>query len=398
MTIHRSALRTFALSSLLVAVPFHAALAQDAAAVGERLKAVLAGQGIELTWSGISGDASEMVISNATFTVTGVPDKTTLGDVTLSEITEDNGAYTIGTVTLPNYSMTEDGATVDITGISLTGLKLPAEGDTDPIAALMLYETADMENLTVRMGDKFPFSMKQLHFEITPPTDGQPMEFSGAAEKFTADLSLVDDAESKKTIQALGYETISGYFELAGSWQPTDGRLELSQYDISFENAGTLGFTFDLGGYTPAFIKSMQEMQKNMANQPGGADNSAQGLAMLGLMQQLTFHSASLRFDDDSLTGKVLDFLAAQQGIKGADLANQAKAIVPFLMAQLNNPELTTQVTAAVSAYLDEPKNIQVSAEPENGVPFAVIMAGAMSPSPQDLTKTLGVTVTANED
>ena len=262
----------------------------------------------------------------------------------------------------------------------------------------MLYETADMENLTVRMGDKFPFSMKQLHFEITPPTDGQPMEFSGAAEKFTADLSLVDDAESKKTIQALGYETISGYFELAGSWQPTDGRLELSQYDISFENAGTLGFTFDLGGYTPAFIKSMQEMQKNMANQPGGADNSAQGLAMLGLMQQLTFHSASLRFDDDSLTGKVLDFLAAQQGIKGADLANQAKAIVPFLMAQLNNPELTTQVTAAVSAYLDEPKNIQVSAEPENGVPFAVIMAGAMSPSPQDLTKTLGVTVTANED
>ena len=46
MTIHRSALRTFALSSLLVAVPFHAALAQDAAAVGERLKAVLAGYAI----------------------------------------------------------------------------------------------------------------------------------------------------------------------------------------------------------------------------------------------------------------------------------------------------------------------------------------------------------------
>ena len=60
--------------------------------------------------------------------------------------------------------------------------------------------------------------------------------------------------------------------------------------------------TVDLGGYTPAFVKSMQDMQKQMAAQPAGADNSAQGLAMLGLMQQLTFNSASIRWDDDSLT------------------------------------------------------------------------------------------------
>lgn len=398
MTIHRSALRTFALSSFLVAVPFHVALAQDAAAVGERLKAAFAGQGIEISFSGVSGDGSEMVLADTVFAVTGVPTKTPLGNVTLSDITEDDGAYTIGKVTLPDYSMTEEGATVDVKGISLTGLRLPAEGDTDPIAALMLYDTADLESLTVRIGDKTPFSMNQLHFEITAPENGEPMEFTGAAEKFTADLSMVEDAEAKKTMDALGYQTLNGYFELAGSWQPTDGRLELSQYDISFENAGTIGFTFDLGGYTPDFIKAMQKMQKDMANQPAGGDNSAQGLAMLGMMQQLTFHSASLRFDDDSLTGKALEFLAAQQGMKGADLANQAKAIVPFLMAQLNNPDLTTQVTAAVTAYLDEPKSIEVAAEPENGVPFAVIMAGAMSPSPQDLLKTLAVSVTANED
>ena len=31
---------------------------------------------------------------------------------------------------------------------------------------------------------------------------------------------------------------------------------------------------------------------------------------MLGLMQQLTFHSASIRWDDNSLTKKVLDFVA----------------------------------------------------------------------------------------
>lgn len=398
MTLHRSTVRTLALSSFLVALPFHVALAQEADAVGARLKAVLAQQGIELSWSGISGDASEMVVSDAAFTVAGSAEKVSLGNVTLSDVSEEDGGYTVGTVTLPNYSATEDGTTVNVSGISLTGLKLPGEGNTDPLAALMFYETADLENVTVSMGGKTPFQMNQLHFEVTAPEDGKPMEFSGAAEKFSVDLSVIDDADSRKTMEALGYQTLEGFFELEGSWQPNDGRLELSQYDIAINNAGTIGFTFDIGGYTLDFIKSMQEMQKEMAKQPEGADNTAQGLAMLGLMQQLTFHSAGLRFDDDSLTGKVLEMLAAQQGMKPADLANQAKAIVPFLMAQLNNPELTQQVTAAVTAFLDDPKSIEVSAEPANPVPFAVIMAGAMSPSPQDLVKTLGVTVSANED
>jgi hypothetical protein len=119
---------------------------------------------------------------------------------------------------------------------------------------------------------------------------------------------------------------------------------------------------------------------------------------MLGLMQQLTFNSASIRFDDDSFTSKAMDYAAKMQGVKASDLANQAKAILPFLLAQLNNPEFTTQVTQAVTAYLDDPQSIEIDAKPENPVPFALIMAGAMSGTPQDLIKTLAVSVTANED
>jgi hypothetical protein len=119
-------------------------------------------------------------------------------------------------------------------------------------------------------------------------------------------------------------------------------------------------------------------------------------MAMLGLMQQLTLHAASIRFDDDSLTKKVLDYLGKQQGMSGSDIANQAKAIVPFLTAQLNNPDLSAQITTAVNAFLDNPQNIEVAAAPTSPVPFALIMAGAMS-NPLDLTKTLGVKVTANQ-
>jgi len=299
---------------------------------------------------------------------------------------------------LPDYSKTEEGMTVDVAGISIAGLAIPAANATDPLASIMLYDTADLATFSVKKGDQPVFSLDKLHVELKPAAEGKPMEFTGAAEKFTADLMQADDPQSKAVIEALGYQTINGYFEMAGSWQPTDGRIGLSQYDISVENAGTLGMTFDLGGYTPDFVKSIQDLQKQMAAAPAGSDNSAQGLAILGLMQQLTFNSASVRWDDDSLTKKVLDFVAKSNNQKPEDIVNQAKAVVPFLMAQLNNAELTQQVTEAVTKYLDEPKSIEISAEPDAAVPFAVIMAGAMSGAPQDLAKTLAVSVDANAD
>jgi hypothetical protein len=238
--------------------------------------------------------------------------------------------------------------------------------------------------------------MDGLHFEMTPPTGGQTMTFTGSTQNMSADLTGVTDPSSKQVIDALGYQTITGGIQVAGTWNPTDGKMAFTQYDMKVDNAGTLGMTFDLGGYTPAFLKSLQDLQKKMAEQPAGADNSAQGMAMLGLLQQLTFNSAQIKFSDDSLTGKVLDYTAKQQGVSAADLANQAKAIVPFMLAQLNNPELTAQASAAIGAFLDNPKSLTISAKPAAPVPFAMLMASGMG-NPAELPKQLGVTVTAND-
>ncbi|MGN6470223.1 MAG: hypothetical protein ACTHLC_11625, partial [Rhizobiaceae bacterium] len=103
-----------------------------------------------------------------------------------------------------------------------------------------------------------------------------------------------------------------------------------------------------------------------------------------------------IRFDDDSLTGKIMEYIAQQEGMQKSDVANQAKAMLPFALAKLHNPELTAQVTNAVSKFLDDPKNLAIVASPPNPVPFAMIAAGAMS-APQQLPETLGVKVIANQ-
>ncbi|OQM77530.1 hypothetical protein [Manganibacter manganicus] len=386
-----------AFAGLLAVLPLHSAFAQDATAVAERLKTLLAGQGLELTWSGVDGDASKMTLESVMVKAAGEKDGLPIGDIVLEGVSEDNGGYTIDTASTGNFTRTKDGTTIELSPFVMHGVSLPAEGSTDPLASIMMYKSANLDHLTVKKGDKTAFSLENFTVDVTLPADGNPLEFKGSVEEFTGDLSLVKDPKSKQAIDALGYQTISGNMKMAGSWQPSDGQMVLSQYDIAVDNAGTFGLTFSIGGYTLDFIKSLQDLQKKMAAQPEGADSSAQSMAMLGLMQQLTFTSASIRFDDDSLTNKILDYVGKQQGMSGKDIANQAKAIVPFGLAQLNNPELTAQASKAVNAYLDDPRSIEITAKPATPVPFAMIAAGAMS-DPKTLTKTLGVSVTANQD
>ncbi len=385
-----------AFSTLLLALPASHAFAQDAAQVGDRLKAVLAQQNINVNWASAEGDASHIVLKGVTVGMANAPASNPIGDVTLDDVKDNNGGYKVGKVTFPGYSVNENGMSFDMEGVTMSGLNIPAAGSTDPVTSFLMYDSANLNSISVKQGPTEVFSLSDLHFEMTPPAEGKAMAFSGAAEKFAVDLSAVPDPQSKAVIDALGYQKLNGFLEMAGSWQPADGRLSLSQYDLSVKDVGTLGMTFDIGGYTPAFMKSLQDMQKKMAASPQGSDQSAQGIAMLGLMQQLTLTGVSVRFDDDSLTNRLLEFYAKAQNVKPEDLKNQVKAILPFMTAQLNNPELNSQLITAVNAFLDNPGNIEVSAQPSTPVPFSQLAAAGMS-NPLELTKTLGLTVTANQ-
>jgi hypothetical protein len=384
------------ISTLVIALIAHSATAQDATAVAERLKATLAKQGTEIGWASVSGDGGTVTLEGVTVSVAGTPEKINLGNLTLEGVEEADGGFTIASAKFPEYAVSEGGINFEMKGTAINGLVLPAEGSTDPLAGMLFYDTADVASINVKMGDKQVFTLQGAHAEMSAPEGDNPMEFTVNIPTMSADLTAIPDPQTQAVITELGYQQIKGLITMEGTWNPKSGQMELSQYDMTVNDAGTLGMTFDLSGYTPEFIKSLQDLQKQMAAQPGGGDQSAQGMAMLGLMQQLTFNSASVKFTDASLTNKVLGYVAKMQGQKPADIANMAKAMVPFGMAQLNNPELTTEVTEAVSAFLDNPKSLTISAEPENPVPFAVLMAGGMG-DPTTLPKTLGVSVSAND-
>ena len=390
----RKILGTLATTGLLLAISPQAAYALDAQEVAERVRSTFVTQGLTPSWSGVEGTPARMTLRNVTVSAVGQDESLPLGDIVITDATEDGEAIVAGTMSIPLFVHSADGVNVNIENMSVSGLRMTPEDSGDQLAGIAFYESGQVGSLVVAMEGTELVSMRDLTTSATRPEDGQPLTFSGRANSITIDLGAVDDQQTATVSQALGLETINGSFSFSGSWSPEDGRLAVEQYDMAVQDAGTLGFTFDISGYTPAFLKALRDVQAKMADATE-EEQAMQGMAMLGLLPQLNLHGARLRFDDDSLTQKVLAFLGAQQGVQAGDIANQAKAVLPFAMAQLNNPQLTAEVSAAVNAFLDNPESLEISIEPENPIPFALVAAGAMT-APQALPQQLGLRVRAN--
>jgi hypothetical protein len=394
-------MRTMKIAALAAALALSTApqaLAQVDEALLARLKAVLAEQQIQIDWEGTeeytNADGEEVTaLTNVRTKVAEL--ETTLPVIELGGVEEIDIGWKIGSIVVPSYNFADGEGSVYVENIEMSGVTVPAEGQKLPYGGMTMYEGVSVANVEVAIKGAQVVKMSDFHVELAAPTDSSPMEFSGAAEAISLDLSTMPDPQPKAILEQLGYLKMDGFFEVAGTWNPSDGQMSLTQYDLTVNNAGTLGLAFSLGGYTPAFIEQLQAMQAQLTANPGG-DNSAAGLAMLGLMQQLSFNSAQISFFDDSLTNKVIGLVAGMQNMKPEDIKNQAKGMVPFLMMQLNDPELSAMVTTAVTKFLDDPKSLVITAEPASPQPFAVIMAAGMS-APQTLPKTLGLKVTANE-
>lgn len=389
--------KPLALAALLMLGTAPGAFAAADDAMLARLKSFAAEQGATIEWNSVNeftNDKDEDVTSLTDVKISSEGKTTPVSQIDLVDVEEEDGGWRIGSLRVPSISVTDQDSEVWLYDMSVDGLLLPPEGAQDD-SAVPSYTGAGVREIDVRVKDNDVFKLSDFHMEVTPPEDGGPMEFSGAAESFHVDLAGVEDEKAQAALDKMGYKALDGYLEIEGSWNPSDGHLSLAKYDISVKDAGTLGISLELGGYTRELLASLKKLQAQAAANKGG-DNSAQGIAMLGLLQQMTFESARIEFTDDSLTSRALDLVASQQGAKPADVANQAKALVPFAMMQLNNPALTQMVTQAVSNFLDNPQNFAILAQPPSPIPFALIAAGAMS-APQGLPQQLGVKVVANE-
>ncbi|MBP1882728.1 hypothetical protein [Sinorhizobium mexicanum] len=375
------------------------AFALDGADMMKKLDAALSANGTSIRFDKADVNGDVVTVTGVKLQMAANPgEAANIGNVTFEGVEErENGGYYAETVTLPDINVSQEGSSFSARNLSIGGLSIPGNPAGDTINDILLYETAGTGPIVVNVKGKDVFTVESTEANLTRQENDAGFDFDASLAGLKADLSDVEDAKAKEAIEKLGLTTLDGEVTMKGSWALQSGNLALNEYALDFKNVGRLNIAMDFSGYTLQFMKALQEATKAAEANPNKEEaNQAMGLAMMGLMQQLTFNSASIRFDDASITKKALDYAGSQQGVTGDQLAQSLKGLVPIMMAQLNVPELQNQVSAAVNAFLDGPKSLTISAKPEKPVPFPMIMGAAMG-APNTIPSVLGVKVTAND-
>ncbi len=223
--------------------------------------------------------------------------------------------------------------------------------------------------------------------------DGDPSTGSG---KFTAKISniaipetLLAQADASGMLKQLGYTSLS--FDIMADGTSAVGEKAMDyamNVGIAGKDIATLKFGFGANAIPLALFEEMQTAQTE-ARQPDLEK-------LMPELQSVEVTGASFRFEDASITKKVLPMIAAMQGMDEKALVASVGPMMQMGLMQLQNEAFAKQAMDAVSAFLAEPKSITLSAKP--AAPLKVSDFMAMNPqAPGEAITKLGLTVSAND-
>lgn len=370
------------------------AFAVDAQAFGERLKTLIQNGEHSMSYSSAEADGENVILKDVSF-----GEDSDVGDLTFENVAGSTPeGWTVERLAFPELDQTEDGKRAQISDVSIEGLMLAGTDTANAPAAMKLssffFDKATIGSINLARDGKTVFELSDASMENEIGDSGSlATEVNVGA--FTADLTTGDSPEATQAIRDVGYETISGSLNGSANWEPESGLLELDPFLLSVEDAGELSFTYAISGYTTAFADSLSQLQEQMASNPD--NQQATGMAVMGLISQLSLNSADITFTDESLTGKLLDYYAKENGQSREELVQNLTAMLPAVLGYLQNPEFQEEVTGAVTTFLNDPQALSITIAPENPIAATQIMGAAMG-APQTLPKVLSLTVDANAD
>lgn len=401
-----TAARTLSVATALTVIFAGSAYALDGNDVAKRLQARFEEQGTKIAFGKVETDGTTVTLRDTKVTVPNSEiGELPVGDIVLKDVAEDGkGAYTAETATFQDFSKTEDKTKIDVKGIEIGKIYLAADNEEDVIAKMMAYQTFKVDSLVVAEDGQEMANIKDISAKSSAYTKGTPMTYEFGVKSIDLDIEKMEEIRKKSEAESgettpnpmldLGYKQLKMAITSTGSWEPEKGDLVMDKMEFDVADLGKFDTTLKLGGYDTKFIKAIQEANKKLAD--SGENNDAATMAMLGLMQQLSIGGISFRYDDASLTPKLLEYYGKQQGISSEDMVNQIKGIAPLMVGYLGHADFAIQATTALNTYLDDPKSLTIAAKPDAPVSFALIAATATA-DPKKIIDLLAVKLTANQ-
>ena len=352
----------------------------------------------------IETDSSgKVTISNVAATV-GVQDPTTtvklsIGSIALENVAaEADGLIAVGEATFSDTKV--EFVRPDNKNIVI---EIPKSGAEDWYVAVPGANPTPQQSFRATMG----IAEKMTSGEIKITAEGQTFTAKGIESAWTGDpvtgagkttMSLNDIVIPEAAIAKIdpaGQLKALGYSDLILN---ASGEGELTVAGDNFGMSGTFGLSGkDMAGFTFSYgasdipIAVMAELQ---AAQKSG--RPADFNMLMPQLMNVSLRGLKFRFEDASITKKVLPIIARMQGMDEAAMVANAGAMMQLSLMQLKNQAFTDQVVAAVNTFLKDPRSFTVSFQP--AVPIKIQQLMTLDPNnPGAAVDVLGVSVTAND-
>lgn len=222
--------------------------------------------------------------------------------------------------------------------------------------------------------------------------DGDPVTGAGKTDFKISNIALPEAAvaalDTSGTLKQLGYSTLS--FDIGGNGTMDIGSDKMGfDFDISYagKDIGTLKVGAGAGEIPLALVAQVQKLKNEAQPDPN---------AFMPLVQGIQLSRVTIRFEDQSITKKVLPLIAAMQGMDEATMIANAGAMLQLGLAELKNPAFTQKAVEAINAYLKDPRSLTILAKPAQ--PVSVMQLMALDPNnPGAAIDQLGLSISAND-
>ncbi|QQR36170.1 hypothetical protein JI749_00555 [Devosia oryziradicis] len=403
---------TMLLGGVATAVMMGQANALEAQAFADRIIEVYKTIGYDVTLGEATLDGDTITIDGGSITVVSTPEApmetmTFDTELTFSGVVENaDGSYMAESLTIPDIDTDfaeEPAGHLSLVDIRVDGFYLPAGNPVPAIGLMQLYENFSTGALSITRDGEEVISIDSIQAGSTfnpqhGATELTDLTSNFAVNNITADLSTVseEDPSAGAVIEALGLTSITGNITGDLSWSMADGHMTVHEFLLDFADVGALNITTDISGFTPAVLDQIYAMQGAMTAGGEMTEEQSQAQMMQGMaiMQGVSIIGASVRYDDAGLAPKLLDFFASSSGADRATFVEGIKAMLPGMIAETGIPALNDVIVPPVSAFLDDPKSLEVKIAPPSPTSLLVLMAAAANPA--GLISALGLAVEAN--
>ena len=297
-------------------------------------------------------------------------------------VTEDqDGNYYAENVSIPALKGTISEVTFNLKDISIDKIRLASEKNKDPLFLYFPYESLAIGQIYSSYQDQIFLNVETLKAIYLWQPDRKRMDLVHSVKSFSYEPDKTYKPDKYKWIKDLGYDKLSGSLNFHANWDSDNGKFVADHNEITIDNAGKLEFSINLDGITEDLINNVYKIQnaKQQKTSNQTDDDNAKTLILLGIVQQLKIGNINLRYEDNSLVNRILDYYAKQNTVTRDDFIKQILESWSLIGAKVDDPEFIKSTSEQVEIFLHNPKSLSISGTPEAAVPLPIAYMAAVT-------------------